>query len=569
MALDMATSRPDDTPRAADEGTGGPVPPRSGSAVVARWLPLALAIVCFAVLAGLVLSQAEKLIEPDPYAYRASIAALEDGNLTLTQDQHDQLTAELQKSSLGGGILQWHQTADGSWVSEKNPGYPFLAVGFDEAGALRLAPLFYGALACIGLWFGGRRWLGRWGGTFAVGAYCSAAVVMVMAWRSTMPTFTDASLVACGVGLLVWAALALERTRRIRVVVGSLAFLALGLAVFVRYTNVAVLAVAAGFALALCLRPRWRLGRTTLVWWALVSSAPLIASLAYNAVVFDGPFSTGYRSSDVQFTLESIPKNLKIMPSHLWRAMPVFVIALAAVVAIVGIQLWSLTRRRSDTRPTMAPSTESLTAAEPAEVPRLVADRWIGLFLVGAWAATWGVYAAYQWTANVGGGGFGGPGGGGGIGGTTYTIVRFYVPAMGAIALLASWLLVRLPKAVGVAVIVVLFVVGVAGFLSTVNSRWAQMFGGGGITAGAGQGFPGGGQGAPSGQGGPGGQVPDLSKCPNLPSLPTGPTGGQPGSGTGGPQFAGGTPGGGPPTGLTFDADGCPVFPSTTTTAPG
>ena len=539
---------------------------------MARWLPFVLAVVCFAVLAGLVLSQAEKMIEPDPYAYRASIAALEDGNLTLTEVQYDQLTAELQKSPFGGGIIQWHQTANGTWVSEKNPGYPFLAVGFDEAGALRLAPLFYGALACIGLWLGGRRWLGRWGGTFAVGAYCSATVVMVMAWRSTMPTFTDASLVACGVGLLVWAALALERSRWIRVFVGGLGFFALGLAVFVRYTNAAVLAVAVVFALALCLRRRWKLGWSTLGWWGLASAPPLIASLAYNAIVFDGAFSTGYRSSDVKFTLDSIPKNLKIMPSHLWRAMPVFVIGLAAVIGIIGIQLWYLTRRRSNTPPADAHPTELLPLAGTVEVPRIVADRWIGLFLIGAWAAIWGVYAAYQWTANVGGGGIGGvPGGGGpgGIGGATYTIVRFYLPALGAIALLAAWLLVRLPKVFGVAAIVALFIVGGSGFLSTVNSQWAQMFGGGGFPSG-GQGIPGGGpgggQGVPGGQGGPGGQLPDLSKCPNLPQLPTGPTGGQPDSGQSAPGFPGG-PNGGPPAGLTFDANGCPVLPTTTTPA--
>jgi hypothetical protein len=191
-----------------DLGAGAPEPPAPGGPVGGRWLPGALAVLAFVVMSALVLSQAEKLIEPDPYAYRASIAALEDGNLTLTQDEYDALSAQLATTDLGGGISQWHQNADGLWVSEKNPGYPFLAVGFDAVGAMRLAPLFYGALGCLGLWFGGRRWLGRWGGTFAVGAYCSSAVVLVMAWRSTMPTFTDASLVALGIGLMVWTVLA-------------------------------------------------------------------------------------------------------------------------------------------------------------------------------------------------------------------------------------------------------------------------------------------------------------------------------------------------------------------------
>jgi len=562
--------------------------------VVHRWLPLALAIVSFAVMCTLALSQAEKMIEPDPYAYRASISALQDGNVTLDQTQYDQLTQELQKTSLGGGISQWHQTPDGTWISEKNPGYPFLVIGFDAVGAMRLAPLFYGALACIGLWFGARRWLGRWGGTFAVGAYCSAAVVMVMAWRSFMPTFTDASLVACGLGLMIWSALALDRSRKARVIVGAMGVFALSLAVFVRYTNVAVLAVAGVFALLLCLRSRWKLGWTTLPWWAVAAAPPLIASLAYNAVVFDGPFSTGYSSTSVKFTAGSISENLKIMPSHLWRAMPVFIIGLVAVIGIIGTQIWYFVTHRShpDAETSPDPLDASTSGYLPAQapelgtdaevVPRVVADRWIGLFLLAAWAAIWGVYAAYQWTVMMGSGA--GPGGGGGprglpAGGApgvgisfsdsgflhpNYSIVRFYLPAMGAIALLAAWLIVRLPRAIGVLVIIGLFIAGGAGFLGTVHGQWAKSIGGGGgFPSGApGTGTPGGpgGAGGAGGPSGPGGGFPDFSQCPNLPDL-------SPPGGSAGGAAGGGQPNGGPPAGLTFDENGCPVLPTSTTTS--
>lgn len=601
MALDLTTSLLDGRPGDDDAGAAAVSTPSSWSASVPRWLPLVFAIACFAAMSGLVLSQAEKMIEPDPYAYRASIAALEDGNLTLTQDQYTQLTQQLEQTPLGGGILQWHQAADGTWISEKNAGYPFLALGFDEAGAMRLAPLFYGALACLGLYLGGRRWLGRWGGAFAVGGYTSAAIVMVMAWRSFMPTFTDASLVAAGLGLLVWTTLAIDRSRRVRVIVGMLAFLALGLAVFVRYTNVAVLAVAALFALFVCLRSRWRLGWTTLLWWALGAVPPLVATLAYNAVVFDGPFSTGYSSTSVKFTLGSIPDNLRVMPSHLWRAMPVFLVGLAAVVGIVGVEVGGAVRRRraraSDPEPaTPAPgeassSAGAIPAADP--VPPAVADRWIGVLLLGAWAAIWGLYAAYEWTARMGGAG--GPGGGfpggGALGGgaarpfadsgflhPNYSIARFYLPAMGAIALLAAWLIVRLPRVLGVLVVVGLFVAGGAGFLATVDSGWASMSvggpgvpGGAGAPGGAGQvGSGQGGRGLPGGPGGQNGQFPDLSTCPNLPQPPPGGgggTGGQPGSGQVPPALGGQN--GGPPAGITFDENGCPVFPTTTTSPTG
>jgi hypothetical protein len=481
--------------------------------MVARWLPLGLAVLAYVVMSVLILSQSEKMIEPDSYAYRASIAALENGDLTLTQQEYDQLTIDLQSTSLGGGIMQWRQNADGIWVSEKNPGYPFLAVGFDDAGALRLAPLFYGALACIGLWLGARRWLGGWGGTFAVGAWCSAAVMMVMAWRPAMPTYTDASLVALGLGLMVWTALALDRSHLVRVIVGAIAFFSLGLAFLVRYTDIAVLVVAAVFALFLCVRPRWKFGWKPLVWWALAGGVPVLCALAYNATVFSGPFSTGYNSTDVKFTTAAISENLKLMPKHLWHAMPVFAIALAAVAGIIGVQVWALVRKRKAASSLSSTSsltevdetavTESISVESVGKIPSLVADRWVGLFLLASWAAVWGVYSAYEWTVWMGGV----PGGGGPLEAVSdmaigagpamrmpnYAIVRFYVPAMGAIALLAAWLIIRLPKVLGVLVIVGLFIAGGAGFVSTVNSQWAKQCPAAGALR------------------------PDFSKCPDLP----------------------------------------------------
>jgi hypothetical protein len=61
-------------------------------------------------------------------------------------------------------------------------GCPFLAAPFQAAGIIRLPPLFYGALGCLGLFFGARRWLGRYGGAAAVGAVlllgCGATVCL-------------------------------------------------------------------------------------------------------------------------------------------------------------------------------------------------------------------------------------------------------------------------------------------------------------------------------------------------------------------------------------------------------
>jgi len=481
---------------------------------ISKFLPAAIALLFFIAFSAIVLSQAEKMIEPDPYAYRASIAALENGNINLNQEQYDALSLELQQTSLGGGIMQWHQNDDGTWVSEKNPGYPFLAVGFDQAGALRLAPLFYGALACLAMWFGARRWLGRWGGTFAVAAYCSTALAMVMAWRSTMPTFTDASLIAAGLGLLLWSVVALDRSHRIRTIMGALAFFSFGLAVSVRYTSAAVLGVAAIFALIVCLRPKWKLGWSTLLWWAIASLPPMIASLAYNTVYFEGPFSTGYNASTVQFSASAIPDNLRIMPGRLWQAMPVFIIGLAAIAVMVALQLLHAVRERSKaSRSPEATNTENqsefATSSEiqrPNDPSATTIDRWIGSFLVCTWAATWVMYSAYEWTANLGGGrpggapNFGGAPGGamGGMSQPVYSTVRFYLPALGAIALLVAWLFTRIPAVIGVLALIALFTFGAHEFINTVNSSWASMSIGGG----------GGSMVGPGANGGPGGAAP-------------------------------------------------------------
>ena len=223
-----------------------------------------LAAAAFAVLCVLVLRAVPYLPEPDDYAYRASIVAMTDGHFfTLSGAQAhalaERLAPVLGGSRLGpgpgGGPVQWVQLPGGRWISEKDPGYPYLAVAFQALGLIRLAPLMYGALACLGLYFGGRRWLGRFGGAAAVGLYCSSGAAILFAWRDYMPTFTEASLIAAGTGALLWVVLAAGASARRRTWVGLAGFVALEAATFSRYTNIvvlgcAVIAVLAGVAAA-------------------------------------------------------------------------------------------------------------------------------------------------------------------------------------------------------------------------------------------------------------------------------------------------------------------------------
>jgi len=51
--------------------------------------------------AGLVPAWPDRLREPDPYTYRASIAALRDGNVTMTPAAYTALDAELHHAGDG------------------------------------------------------------------------------------------------------------------------------------------------------------------------------------------------------------------------------------------------------------------------------------------------------------------------------------------------------------------------------------------------------------------------------------------------------------------------------------
>ncbi len=376
----------------------------------------------FAVLCLAVLRVAPNLVEPDDHAYQASIIGITDGHLLTLSTAQAQLLAR-QVHTLSGGpqtvsgeplLVQWTQLANGRWISQKDPGYPFLAVPFQLLGIIRLAPLWYGLLGCLGLFLGARRWLGRFGGAAAVGLYCSSGAAILFAWRDYMPTFTDASLIAAGTGLLLWATLAAEAGELRRRCAGVAAFVALAAATFTRYTDIVVLGCA-----VLAVIVAWRLRQVpgrALAWW-LGTVALCCAGIAlFNDLVYGGPLTSGYPPGLIQFSLSAIPRNLRYLPAHLIVAMPMLFLGIAALVWIIV----QAVRQRA----------AQAAGAEPAAAASR--DLAVGLALAASWAAVWGLYAAYTWTAVPG------------I--STLAAVRFYVPALAAIALLGAWLITRLPR---------------------------------------------------------------------------------------------------------------------------
>ena len=377
------------------------------------WLEAALAAVAFAALCGVVLAVGAptKAVEPDDGAYHYSIVAVTMGDyLTLSGSQLNALDAKMGPS--GSPVPnQWIQLANGRYISEKDPGYPYLAAPFQALGIIQWAQLFYGALACLGLFIGARRWLGRFGGLAAVGLYCSSGAALIFAWRMYMPTFTDASLIAAGTGALLWAMLATEASPRRRTWAGLAGFVAIEIATFVRYTDIMILGCA---VVAVILA--WRLAAAklplrTLCWW-LASVVVFGAGVAvFDDQIYGGPLTTGYQPGEVTFGLSAVLPNLRLMPPHLIRAMPMLVLALVALAWI--IVRWVFMRR-----------------ARGHDGAVALRDLWVALALAASWLAIWGLYAAYTWTVD---------------GGVTLQLVRFYLPAIGAISLLGAWLVTRIP----------------------------------------------------------------------------------------------------------------------------
>jgi hypothetical protein len=420
-----------------------------------RLWPVA-ALGAYVVLCIAVLAVAAQRMEPDDSAYRGSIVAMTQGHfLTLSTTQVHALAARVDFWTVGTAIEgppgsresllipQWVRLPGGRWISEKNPGYPFLAAPFQALGIIRLAPLFYGALGCLGLFVGARRWLGPHGGAAAVGLFCSSGAAMFFAWDDYMAAFTDASLIAAGTGALMWAVLAEEQTARLRTCAGLLGFLAIEAAVFVRYTDIVVLGCAVVAVLAARRLRATSVPPGALAWW-LGSVALFGAGVAtFNALVYGGPLKSGYRPGEITFRLGAVASNLRYMPAHLIYAMPMLVPGLAALAWIA----WRRARLPGDD-------------GEQRGLARR--DFAIALFLAASWFTVWGLYAAYTWTAQPG------------I--RTFADSRFYLPAAGAISLLGAWLLARAPRrqpptalTSATIVVVVLFGMGLWSFTHMVN----------------------------------------------------------------------------------------------------
>jgi hypothetical protein len=338
--------------------------------------------------------------------------------------------------------------SSGAWISEKNPDYPFFAVVFYMIGLFRLTPLFPGALACIGLFAGARAWLGRFAGSLAVWLFCFSGAALVFAWRATMPSFTDASLIAAAFGGLLYVACSTQLSDRRRTLLGLLAFLGLEGAVFIRYPDVVELIVAS--AASLLLRRAAALSwRSVLVW---LGSVVVFGAgvLGFNEWAYGSATSTGYSSGEISFSLTALWPNLKGMPTQLTTSMPLWIPAFVALIWIV-VRLGALT------------FTHSLESKHAR-----CRDAAVATVLGVGWLMMWVLYLTCTWTA-------GQLGGSSHAGTITVHVIRFYLPVLGCATLLATGLVSRLRSRLSWPVVSALAVAGILSF--------EAMAGGGGAGA--------------------------------------------------------------------------------------
>ena len=205
------------------------------------------------------------------------------------------------------------------------------------------------------------------------------------------------------------------------------------MAVFCRYTNLVILGCA-----VLTVLVAWRRGRVPtagLAWW--LGSAVAAAGIAlFNDLVYGGPLTSGYRPGEITFSLSALGPNLRYLPGAPDRGHP----HAAARPGRAGL----------DHRP-LAPAAPCPTASRPPKP-----------------AATW-PWAALAACGSASGGCTPPTPGPPAPGLSTLQAVRFYVDALGAIALLGAWLLIHLARRATLAAVtsaVLVMALFVLGFLS-------------------------------------------------------------------------------------------------------
>ena len=307
------------------------------------------AVGAFALFVTVVLLKSLALLEPDDYAYRASIVALSHGQILLTNTQYIALRSSLTSNAVPG-VLQWHHIASGYWISEKNPGYP--------SSPSCSTPW----TCCDSRHCSTERWPARESSSACdVGCLSAPPRLRCGSTASREPPSPSRGAPRCRRSAtphswprvsVSWCGCSSRQTPRI-VDASGWAWAPSSpwrCAVFIRYTNAARArrrrrsASPCSPGAAPC-APRRSLS------WGSTVVVLVVLVLGFDQWVYGSATSTGYSAGEITFSLcESLAQPQGHALEHLTTSMPMWLLAAAALVVIAARRLAPSTRRRAMTR---------------------------------------------------------------------------------------------------------------------------------------------------------------------------------------------------------------------------
>jgi hypothetical protein len=416
------------------------------------WIWRIIVVFGFIVAISLIFFVPDRFKEPDDWAYRYATENFSHWRLTVDGPLHQQQVIEAQKQ--GGQLGQYVQIGPDTWAFEKTPGYAFFLVPFYLLGIPQLANiLLAGGLILITYTLLKQLFDER---SACIGSLLIlfTPVSLAMLQREFMDSFASLVLPSIGGGLYILFCLKkYELKPATATCILFLSGLFLGLGVVVRYTDAVVVAV---FALHFLVTQfqSLRIGQRAAVLRAMLSfglgvSLPLGLLILYQNAVFGSPLAYGYEYTrgNVKFAYDYlgdskawqiIITNFKKLPLPLVTGFPLLLAALPGML----ILLWQKT---SATVPALRRYQGKL------DWPHLSTS--ITILLIGWFAAIFGLYIMYEWTANQR------------PDAPFITVARFYLPALLPIVIMAVLFLYKLPKKLIICLMAVALTIGVTIFV--------------------------------------------------------------------------------------------------------
>ncbi|MBE7474997.1 MAG: hypothetical protein DPW09_01145 [Anaerolineae bacterium] len=233
---------------------------------------------------------------PDPWTYAFAIENFAQGRWVLTDEELD--AGRMQFRLQGGKYIMYMQLSSDHWVLRKAPGYPLLVVPFYWLGQPRLANAVLAILSALLIY----RLLATWRDELTA---CLGALVLLWApisllalHYSFMDTFASGALLVIGGALSLSYGTRPMGSDRYPVLELFLAGLATGWAAIVRLPNMLLLGLVCLYLALIIWRRRASLGRVGwlhLAAFGLGCGFALAILIGYNLAVFGHLLDTGYR----------------------------------------------------------------------------------------------------------------------------------------------------------------------------------------------------------------------------------------------------------------------------------